>query len=138
MLVYPYIKSGVMSHGKAAEMLGLHKIDLITLYGKLGLPYFDETEEEFEEDLAVLKKLRGGLRWKFNSKARKKDTKMNITGYKYEKNLLYDSGMTIRNGQRGIFLWNMFQEMIRSQNHMAGKKRQRRDFDCAAFYFCLS
>ena len=59
MLVYPYIKSGVMSHGKAAEMLGLHKIDLITLYGKLGLPYFDETEEEFEEDLAVLKKLRG-------------------------------------------------------------------------------
>ena len=59
MLVYPYIKSGVMSHEKAAEMLGLHKIDLVTLYGKLGLPYFDETEEEFEEDLAVLKKLRG-------------------------------------------------------------------------------
>ena len=29
MLVYPYIKRGVMSHGKAAEMLGLHKIDLI-------------------------------------------------------------------------------------------------------------
>lgn len=26
MLVYPYIKSGVMSHGKAAEMFGLHKI----------------------------------------------------------------------------------------------------------------
>ena len=59
MLVYPYIKSGVISHGKAAEMLGIHKIDLITLYGKLGLPYFDEAEEEFEEDLAVLKKLRG-------------------------------------------------------------------------------
>lgn len=48
-----------MSHGKAAEILGLHKIDLIKLYGKLDLPYFDETEEEFEEDLAVLKKLRG-------------------------------------------------------------------------------
>ena len=59
MLVYPYIKSGVVSHGKAAEMLGLHKIDLIMLYGSLGLPYFDETEDEFEEDLAVLKKLRG-------------------------------------------------------------------------------
>ena len=24
MLVYPYIKNGVISHGKAAEMLGLH------------------------------------------------------------------------------------------------------------------
>lgn len=59
MLVYPYIKKGVMSHGKAAEMLGLHKIDLITLYGKLGLPYFDESCEEFREDLAVLKELRG-------------------------------------------------------------------------------
>lgn len=58
MLVYPYIKSDVISHGKAAEMLGLHKIDLIKLYGGLGLPYFDEIEEEFEEDLAVLKKLR--------------------------------------------------------------------------------
>ena len=36
MLVYPFIKSGVMSHGKAAEMLGLHKIGLIILYGKYG------------------------------------------------------------------------------------------------------
>ena len=59
MLIYPYIKSGDISHGKAAEMLGLHKIDLITLYGKLDLPYFDETGEELEEDLAILKKLRG-------------------------------------------------------------------------------
>lgn len=59
MLVYPYIKSGVISHGRAAEMLGIHKIDLISLYGRLGLPYFDETEDEFQEDLAVLKKLRG-------------------------------------------------------------------------------
>ena len=59
MLVYPYIKNEVMSHGRAAEMLGLHKIDLITLYGKLGLPYFDESIEEIEEDLSVLKKLRG-------------------------------------------------------------------------------
>lgn len=59
MLVYPYIKNGVVSHGKAAEMLGLHKIDLITLYGKLGLSYFDEFMGEVYEDLSVLKKLRG-------------------------------------------------------------------------------
>lgn len=59
MLVYPYIKKGVISHGKAAEMLGVNKMDLIVLYGKYGLPYFDETEEEFEEDLDTLRKLRG-------------------------------------------------------------------------------
>lgn len=59
MVVYPYIRRGVISHGKAAEMLGLHKIDLIALYGKLGMPYFDETDEEFEDDLAVLRNLRG-------------------------------------------------------------------------------
>lgn len=29
MLVYPYTKSGVMSHRKAAEMLGLHIISLM-------------------------------------------------------------------------------------------------------------
>ena len=58
MLVYPYIKNGVISHGKAAEMLGIFKIDLIMLYGKLGLPYFDESKEEFESDLEVLKSLR--------------------------------------------------------------------------------
>ncbi len=56
MLVYPYIKNGVMSHGKAAEILGLYKIDLIALYSKLSMPYFDETEEEFEEDLETLRK----------------------------------------------------------------------------------
>ncbi len=61
MLVYPYIKNGVMSHGKAAEMIGIHKMDLIVLYGELGLPYFDETEEEYEDDLRVLKKLRGAM-----------------------------------------------------------------------------
>ena len=63
MLVYPYIKNGVISYGKAAEMIGLYKIDLITLYGELGLPYFDETEEEFKEDLDVLKKLRSTITW---------------------------------------------------------------------------
>ncbi len=27
MVVYPYIKNGMISHGKAAEILGMHKID---------------------------------------------------------------------------------------------------------------
>lgn len=58
MLVYPYIKNGVISHGKVAEMLGIFKMDLIKLCGKLGLPYFDESEEELESDIEVIKNLR--------------------------------------------------------------------------------
>ena len=59
MLVYPYIQDGSISHGKAAEMLGMGKFDLIVLYGKMGLPYFDETEEELEEDMDSIRNIRG-------------------------------------------------------------------------------
>ena len=59
MLLYPYIQDGTISHGRAADMLGMYKIDLITLYGKMGLPYLEGTREELEGDLATLKKLRG-------------------------------------------------------------------------------
>ena len=37
MILYPYIRQGMISHGRAAEILGIFKIDLITLYGKMGL-----------------------------------------------------------------------------------------------------
>ncbi len=59
MIVYPYVKNGTISHGKAAELLGMSKLELIQLYGSLGLPYFDETPEELEEELAMMKELRG-------------------------------------------------------------------------------
>ena len=56
MLLYPYIKNDTISHGKAAEMLGIPKMELIELYGSLGIAYFDMTEEELAEDLATLNK----------------------------------------------------------------------------------
>ncbi len=59
MLVYPYIQDGSISHGKAAEMLGIGKLDLIVLYGKMGLPYLDETEDELEEDMKTVRNIRG-------------------------------------------------------------------------------
>ncbi len=58
MLIYPAIYSGKISHGKAAEILGLKKIDLIKIYGEMGISYFDLTESELEEDLTTLKNLR--------------------------------------------------------------------------------
>ena len=59
MLVYPYIQDGSISHGKAAEMLGIGKFDWIVLYGKMGLPYLNGSEEELEEDMETIRNIRG-------------------------------------------------------------------------------
>ncbi len=58
MILYPYIQQGMISHGKAAEILGIFKIDLVTLYGKMGLSYIDMSEDEIEEELETVKYLK--------------------------------------------------------------------------------
>ena len=58
MILFPYIQNETISHGKAAQILGIHQMDLIALYSNLGIPYFDQTKEELESDVAVLRKLR--------------------------------------------------------------------------------
>ena len=58
MILYPCIQQGMISHGKAAEILGMFKIDLITLYGKMGLSYIDMSEDEMEEKLETVKYLK--------------------------------------------------------------------------------
>ena len=58
MILFPYIQNDTISHGKAAQILGIHKMDLIALYSNLGLPYLDQTSGELESDVAVLKELR--------------------------------------------------------------------------------
>lgn len=57
MLLYPYIQDGTISHGKAAEILGIPKLDLIVLYGKLGIAYFQEPEE----DIRAIRNVRGSV-----------------------------------------------------------------------------
>ena len=59
MMLYPFIRRGEISHGYAAEVLGIPKWDLLTLYGSLDLPYFTQSEEELRDDLQTLKTLRG-------------------------------------------------------------------------------
>lgn len=61
MILYPYIQEGIISHGRAAEMLGIFKIDLITLYGKMGLPYIEMSEDEIKEELETLNALKGEM-----------------------------------------------------------------------------
>ena len=53
MILYPYIRDLTISHGRAAEILGVNKIDLIEFYGSIGIPYLDQTPEEIEEELRI-------------------------------------------------------------------------------------
>ena len=55
MIIFPFIKNESISYGRAAEILGLSKIELINLYSSLGLPYFNQSESELVEDLQNIK-----------------------------------------------------------------------------------
>ena len=52
--LYLPIMDRKISHGKAAEILGIRKLDLIDLYASMGLPYLDQTMDELDDDLATL------------------------------------------------------------------------------------
>lgn len=58
MILYPYIQNLTISYGKAAKLLGIRKLDLISLFSELGLNYLDQSKEELEKDLASLKNFR--------------------------------------------------------------------------------
>ena len=57
ILLYPSIANDAISHGKAAELLGLSKMELIQIYGELGIPYLDMSDQEFEEEVRTVKRL---------------------------------------------------------------------------------
>ena len=48
---------GIISYGGAAEMLGIFKMDLIVLYGKLVVPYIEMMDDEIEEEIETVKEL---------------------------------------------------------------------------------
>ncbi len=53
MIMYPYIKNGMLSHGRVAQILGVKKWDLIELYDKLGFPYLNNVSD-YEDDLRTV------------------------------------------------------------------------------------
>ena len=57
MMLYPLIRNMTISHGRAAEILGVNKIDLIEFYDSMGIPYLDMTKEELLGDIASLKRV---------------------------------------------------------------------------------
>ena len=58
MIMYPYVKAGTISHGRAAEILGIPKNDLIKIYDNLGFPYLSSVSA-YEEDLKTIRELEG-------------------------------------------------------------------------------
>lgn len=51
MMLYSYIKNLTISHGRAAEILGISKWELITLYDTMGLAYLDQDVSEVMDDM---------------------------------------------------------------------------------------
>ena len=52
LLLYPYINDRTIFHGKAAEILGIPKNDLIELYDHMGLSYLSMDISEIENEVA--------------------------------------------------------------------------------------
>ena len=59
LLLYPYILNQTISHGGAAEILGIRKSELIDLYDKLGYSYLDITMDELDSELETFRQLKG-------------------------------------------------------------------------------
>lgn len=51
IMLYELVKNEKISIGKAAEAMGMRKIDFITDLGKMDIPYFDCSIEEIIEDV---------------------------------------------------------------------------------------
>ncbi len=62
MLLYPFIRNLTISHGRAAEILGVRKTDLIEYYDSIGIPYLDQSEDDLMEDVATLNRIMGVAR----------------------------------------------------------------------------
>lgn len=58
MLLYPLIKNCVISHGRAAEILGVPKWNLIEFYDAMGLPYLNQTIDDLHDEIAGFARLR--------------------------------------------------------------------------------
>lgn len=57
MIVLELYRRGTISSGKAAELLSTSRLDFIQHASRLGIPFFDMTEDEWEAEKAALKSL---------------------------------------------------------------------------------
>lgn len=57
LILYPYIVNDMISHGKAAEILGVFKYELNEVYNSVGLPYASMDIKEIEKEIENQKKI---------------------------------------------------------------------------------
>jgi predicted HTH domain antitoxin len=57
MIVLELYRRGTISSGRAAELLGMDRIDFIQHASRLGIPYFSLTKDEWEAEMASLESL---------------------------------------------------------------------------------
>lgn len=57
MIVLELYRRGTISSGKAAELLGMQRIDFIKHASRLGIPYIDMTEDEWAAEKAASESL---------------------------------------------------------------------------------
>ena len=58
LLLYPYIINQTISHGYAAELLGIRKSELIDIYDNLGYSYFDMTMDDLDKEIETYRKIK--------------------------------------------------------------------------------
>jgi predicted HTH domain antitoxin len=50
-------RRGLLSSGKAAELLGMNRVAFIHYTGRLGIPFFRMTDDEWEEEAGLAQEL---------------------------------------------------------------------------------
>lgn len=58
LLLYPFIVNQTISHGRAAEILGIRKSELIDLYDKQGYSYLDMNMNDLESELEAFRQVK--------------------------------------------------------------------------------
>lgn len=58
LLLYPYVLKQSISHGRAAEILGIRKNELIDIYDKFGFSYLDLTMDDLDEEPETYRKMK--------------------------------------------------------------------------------
>ena len=57
LMVLELYRRHAISAGKAAALLGMDRLDFIRYSGRLGIPFIDMTEEEWEAELQRVERL---------------------------------------------------------------------------------